>query len=210
VLGGGPGAPNRFSVKRGNEDIVPGAIPGKIANYPLKKNDVVISESSGGGGFGASLDRDVNAIEADLMHGYITQPHAEQAYGAVFAGGKIDRKATVNNRDALKAKRINSKVAAADTLKAPLGLRVCGLGAADAKAIEVSTGDIVELIKGDGAPLRCWVRVLPGVAANTVQLSPDSIGLAGIANGDNVHLRPLKTPAGIAATVWRERLEALS
>jgi len=210
VLSGGPGAPNRFSVQRGETETVPGAIPGKIANYPLKKNDVVISESSGGGGFGGALDRDIGAIEADLAHGYITRNHAEQAYGAVFSGVTIDHAATAANRKTIKAGRINARVVSSDSIQAPQGLRVCGIAPSDAKAIDVAPGDIVELIKGDGAPLRCWVRVLANVETKTVQLAADSIGLAGIGQGDDVYLRPLKTPAGIAAKIWRERLEALS
>jgi N-methylhydantoinase B len=210
VLGGGPGAPNRFSVKRGDEEIVPGQIPGKIANYPLKKDDVVISESSGGGGFGASLDREIGAVEADLAHGYITKAHAEQAYGVAFTGDTIDRAATAANRATIQARRVTAHVVTAAKLQSPEGLRVCGLAAADAKTLEVVTGDIVELIKGNGAPLRCWARVLASVQSNTVQLAADSIGLAGIAQGDDVYLRPLKTPAGIAANIWREKLEALS
>jgi hypothetical protein len=95
-------------------------------------------------------------------------------------------------------------------LKAPPGLRVCAIAPADAKKISVVVGDIVELIRGDGAPLRCWVRILAGVQSNTVQLASDSIGLAGIVAGDEVYMRPLKAPAGIAAKIWRERLEDLS
>jgi N-methylhydantoinase B len=210
VLGGGPGAPNRFSVRRGNSEIVPGTIPGKIANYPLMKNDVVISESSGGGGFGDSLERDIAAVKADLAHGYITKLHAEEAYGVVFSGAAVDLAKTIANRVAIKCARANVHVVAADTLKAPAGLRVCAIASADAKKIGAVVGDIVELIKGDGAPLRCWVRILAGVQSNTVQLASDSIGLAGIVAGDEVYIRPLKAPAGIAAKIWRERLEALS
>lgn len=209
VLGGGAGAPNRFSVKRGDQETVPGAIPGKIANYPLKENDVVISESSGGGGFGPSTERDIASVRSDLAHGYITTAHAEEAYGVVFDGSRVDQAATVKKRAAIKAGRINAQVVA-KTLSAPAGLRVCALAPADAEAMKVVTGDIVELIRGDGAPLRCWARILPDVQPKTIALAADSIGLAGIGKGETVYLRPLKTPAGVAAKIWRERLEALT
>lgn len=209
VLGGGAGAPNRFSVKRGDQETVPGAIPGKIANYPLKQNDVVISESSGGGGFGPSIDRDIALVRSDLAHGYITMAHAEEAYGIVFDGNRIDEAATAKKRAAIKADRINAQVVA-KPLDAPAGLRVCAVAAADAGAMKIVSGDIVELIRGDGAPLRCWARILSDVQPKTIALAGDSIGLAGIGQGDTVYLRPLKTPAGIAAKIWRERLEALT
>jgi N-methylhydantoinase B len=209
VLGGGAGAPNRFSVKRGDQETVPGAIPGKIANFPLKQNDVVISESSGGGGFGPSIERDIASVRSDLAHGYITAAHAEEAYGIVFDGSRIDEAATTKKRAEIKAGRTNAQVVP-KLLSAPAGLRVCALAPADAEAMKVVTGDIVELIRGDGAPLRCWARILSDVQPKTIALAADSVGLAGIGKGDTVYLRPLKTPAGIAAKIWRERLEALT
>lgn len=210
VLGGGAGAPNRFTVIRGSEEIVPGAIPGKIANYPLKKDDVVVSESSGGGGFGPGINRDVSAVQSDISHGYITKAHAEDAYGVVFAGESVDGAATAAKRKSIKMDRVLVHVVRTPELKAPTGLRVCGLAAETAKKLNVSAGDIIEIIKGDGAPLRCWARVIKGAGTETIQLDPTSIGLAGIADGEHVYLRPLKTPAGVAARIWRERLEALS
>ena len=210
VLGGGAGAPNRFAVQRNGEETVPGAIPGKVANYPLKKGDVVISESSGGGGFGEATDRDVAAVKSDLVHGYITKAHAEQAYGVAFSGEAIDQAATEVRRKALRNSRVRVTVERKASLQAPAGLRVCGIATKIAESLDVVPGDIIEIIKGDGAPLRCWARVVHDARPHTVQLDPTSIGLAGIGEGDDVYLRPLKTPAGIAAKVWRERLEALS
>lgn len=98
----------------------------------------------------------------------------------------------------------------ASDLKGPVGLRVCGIALDTAKSLNVVSGDIIEIIKGDGAPLRCWARVIRDAKAQTVQLDPTSIGLAGIGDGEKVYLRPLKTPAGIAAKIWRERIEVLS
>jgi len=209
VVGGGAGAPNKFFVRRGNTETVPGAIPGKIANHPLKKDDVVISESSGGGGFGDPLDRDVAAVEADLRRGYIDRVHAEEIYGVAEKNGQTDHEATAALRKAGKAARTIVCIVRSDALRGPDGLRVCGLGTALAAQLNVTAGDIVELIKGDGAPLRCWVRLAKDVAPGTVALSSSSVGLAGIKENDNVQLRPLRTPAGIASTIWRRRLEAL-
>lgn len=209
VLGGGPGAPNRFSVRRGDVETVPGAIPGKIANHPLKEDDLVVSESSGGGGFGDPLDRNIAALEADLRQGYITKTHAEQSYGAVFTGLAIDHDATAVHRQTLKDKRPIARVVRSEKLRSPEGLRVCAIGRTDAAGAKLVTGDVVELIKGNGAPLRCWVKVRDDIASKTVELAPDSISLAGILENDEVQLRPLNTPAGIAKSVWRQRLEAL-
>jgi N-methylhydantoinase B len=210
VLGGGPGAPNRFSVRRDGTETVPGAIPGKIANHPLEMDDVVISESSGGGGFGDPLKRDVKEIEGDLRQGYITEAHAEQIYGAVFSGKNIDTGLSALRRKELADKRLWLRVVRSNSLRGPDGLRVCAISKADAVAASVVTGDIVELIKGDGAPLRCWVRIRDDAATGAVVLATDSIGLAGVMADDTVQLRALGTPAGVATKIWRERLEALS
>ncbi|MBV9348926.1 MAG: hydantoinase B/oxoprolinase family protein, partial [Pseudolabrys sp.] len=210
VLGGEAGAPNKFFVRRGDAETVPGAIPGKIANHPLKKDDVVISESSGGGGFGDPLERDISAVEADLRQGYIDESHAKNMYGVVHANGRVDREATAALRKTAKAERRTFRTARSDSLRGPDGLRVCGLNAESAGKIGVATGDIVEIITGNGAPLRCWVRLEKAAPAGAVTLSGTSLGLAGVVENAEVRLRPLRTPAGVAAKIWRERLEALA
>lgn len=209
VLGAEPGAPNKFSVMTGTSEIVPGLIPGKIANHPLKKDDVVVSESSGGGGFGDPLTRDFTSIGADLQQGYITLTHAHDVYGVVFTGGQMDRTASEKRRAEMKAARRILRAKRSDKLKGPDGLRICVIGRADAEATNLADGDIVEFIKGTGAPLRCWVKIRDNVAAKTVELAADSIGLGGVNEGDDLYMRPLRTPAGIAAKIWRERLEAV-
>jgi N-methylhydantoinase B len=207
VLGGEPGAPNRFSVRRGNIETVPGAIPGKVANEPLKKDDVVISESSGGGGFGDPLDREIALLESDIRQGYVTKDNAEHVFGAVLANGAIDRAATAANRKSLKERRTRLRVVQSNELRTVEGLRVCAIGPRNARSLELTTGDVVELVKGNGAPLRCWATVNDHIADGVVAVATDSIGLAGIMGGDMVVLRPLKAPAGAAKAIWRQRLE---
>ena len=59
LAGGGPGQPNRWSVRRNGETRELGELfalksPSKFYNLPLLKGDVLIVETGGGGGYGGS------------------------------------------------------------------------------------------------------------------------------------------------------------
>src|SRR5207302_97979 len=58
VCGGGPGATNRFWVRRDGRRVEASPLPGKVSAFPLEPGDVLLMESSGGGGFGDPLERD--------------------------------------------------------------------------------------------------------------------------------------------------------
>ena len=60
--GGFAGAPNRYTVRRDGKTIEPGDFPGKIANFRLKPHDVLVMQSSGGGGFGDPTERSRDAL----------------------------------------------------------------------------------------------------------------------------------------------------
>ena len=73
VNGGFAGAPNRYTVRRDGKTIEPGDFPGKIANFRLKPHDVLVMQSSGGGGFGDPTERSRDALASDLDDGYVTE-----------------------------------------------------------------------------------------------------------------------------------------
>ena len=100
VLGGFWGAANRFHVIREGQWVAPSAIPGKVAHFPLKKGDLVSMETSGGGGYGESLERDLPQIEKDLCEGFITEEKAEVRYGVALIDGRIDEAKTFQLRKA--------------------------------------------------------------------------------------------------------------
>lgn len=66
VCGGRAGAPNRFYVRRDGQAIEPSPLPGKVSGFPLRAGDVVVMESSGGGGYGDPLARDPEPVLAIL------------------------------------------------------------------------------------------------------------------------------------------------
>ena len=69
---GAPGAPNRYRLLREGRDIAFAAFPGKVAGFPLKRGDIVVMESSGGGGWGDARDRPDDALESDCIDGFVT------------------------------------------------------------------------------------------------------------------------------------------
>ena len=58
VMGGFSGAPNQFNIRRNGQIIAPSKVPGKVADFPIMEGDVLIMQTSGGGGYGDPLERD--------------------------------------------------------------------------------------------------------------------------------------------------------
>ena len=134
VNGGASGAPNRFAVRRGGAVLQPSAFPGKVANFPLRPGDVVLMQSSGGGGFGDPAERDPAALAADLADGYVTG-EGRAAYD-----------------DAAPSVRAHA---------APgLAARCCRLSPALAARLGAAVGDLVELSAPSGPARRFWVEAV--------------------------------------------------
>jgi N-methylhydantoinase B len=106
VCGGGAGATNRFWVRRNGRRVESSALPGKVSGFPLERGDVLLMESSGGGGFGDPLERDPARVVVDIGEGYVTPPAAEAIYGVVLRDGAVDAAATEAQRAKLRAGRI--------------------------------------------------------------------------------------------------------
>ncbi|MCC7049689.1 MAG: hydantoinase B/oxoprolinase family protein [Alphaproteobacteria bacterium] len=83
LAGGGQGAASDVSIRRAD---------GKIDHLPAKfltrvnKGDVFAVRMAGGGGFGDPLERDPDAVLADVAEGKITAAHARESYGVVIDG----------------------------------------------------------------------------------------------------------------------------
>lgn len=71
--GGRPGAPGRFTLRRGDETT---DLPSKISGVQLRRGDRVRLDTSGGGGWGDPADRDPAALAADRTAGYVTEAGA--------------------------------------------------------------------------------------------------------------------------------------
>lgn len=74
------------------------------AHVPAPEGTVVIQTSAGGGGWGAPLEREIEAVRDDVVEGYISREAAERDYGVVVDGaGQIDESATQERREQLAA-----------------------------------------------------------------------------------------------------------
>src|SRR6185503_16527190 len=110
VCGGDAGACNRFWIRRGGQAVSPSSLPGKVSGFPMERDDVLLMESSGGGGFGDPLDRELAAITADVAEGYVTRDAAERVYGIVWSGADVDAVATARRRASLRASHARVRV----------------------------------------------------------------------------------------------------
>ena len=127
-------------------------------------------ESSGGGGFADPFDREVSRIAADVAEGYVTRTAAEEVYGVVWRGARIDEAATADLRARLRAGRVRIRLTAGSGLDAERG-RLIRLDAQTAAQLGIGPGAIVELVNPRGAPLRAWVARLGSVGAGQAEVS---------------------------------------
>ena len=71
---------------------------GRIDVLHLEPGDVVSIQTSGGGGYGDPLDRDPNAVAADVRSGLLGAAAARDDYGVVLREGRPDLVATTARR----------------------------------------------------------------------------------------------------------------
>jgi N-methylhydantoinase B len=188
VCGGAAGATNRFYIRRNGRAIEPSPLPGKVSGFPLEPGDVLMMESSGGGGFGDALDRDPSRVAADLAEGYVTPGAAEAIYGVVWSGGAIAAAATLARRAALRAARPRVRLTAAEGLDTERG-RAIRLDAHTAGRLGVAAGAVVELVNPRGAPLRAWVAsVMPG-DGRRAEVPAVALRMLALADGAEVEVR---------------------
>jgi N-methylhydantoinase B len=193
VCGGGAGAPNRFRVRRGDATIEPSPLPGKVSGFPLLVGDVVIMETSGGGGYGDPLDRDPADVARDVGEGTIGRAIAEAAYGVVFDGEAVDVGATHARRRALGTARIGVDLYPTDALDET---RVSGivLSRPTSERLAARVGTVLELVDPLGAPLRLWVSAIADDEDGRGLVSAATLRMLGLGAGARVQIRALGPP----------------
>jgi N-methylhydantoinase B len=193
VCGGGAGATNRFWVRRNGERVQPSSLPGKVSGFRLEPGDILMMESSGGGGFGDPLERDPARVAADVSESYVTRKAAEAMYGVVLREGEPDASATAARRASLRAARLRVRVVAGAGLEAGSG-REARLSAEAATRLGVASGAVVELVNPRGAPLRAWVAGLSAASGGLViELAPIALRMLAVVDGAEVEVRAVHT-----------------
>lgn len=101
-LGGGlapPVARTTINPGRGDEERL-----GPIETRKLKRGDVIRFERSGGGGYGAPVERAVAAVVEDVRNGYVSSAAAYESYGVVVDAdtGEADEAGTAKRREEIR------------------------------------------------------------------------------------------------------------
>ena len=189
VNGGRSGAPNCFEVLRDGKPIPVSAFPGKVTSFPLRRGDVVVMQSSGGGGFGPAAERDLSLIVDDFADGLVSAPSLA-AYGARESAGIVERGMTDLSDEASASIEWRNDDAPAHE---------CGVSAALAQRLGLTHGSSIELAMLKGPSLRAWVDRIEAGNAATVHLSPN---LRRFFAGSTVTVRSLgsQRPALTAGT----------
>lgn len=198
VLGGQAAAPVDAFVLRGDRRIV-FPTPGKVGGFRLERDDVVVIQNAGGGGYGDPLERPIDEVLSDVREGYVTAGRARDRYGVVVRDDlTVDEAATAERRRRIAGARVYLTVGAVGGELYAAGRysrrRICLLNPADAAAVGVTDGGLLELVGRGGPSLRAWARVDTAVEAGTVPLDAIGCGVVGVAAGQPVHVRPLPPP----------------
>ena len=195
IVGGGSGIPVGSHVIRDGRDVhFP--TPGKVGGFRLVKDDVLVLQSAGGGGYGDPLERPVERVLSDLQDGYISAEACRERYGVVVRDGvEVDLAATESLRRELAARRVWLTVKPTDQalyLHGAVSMRrICPMSPADARRIGLAEGAIVELVAPRAAPLRAWMVINDTVEAGSVPLDPLGRRVLGVAAGEPLHVRSL-------------------
>lgn len=190
VCGGMSGAPNRFFVVRESQEIEPSPLPGKVSGFPLRAGDIVVMESSGGGGYGDPLERDPARVARDVAEGVISQTRAEAVYGVILREGALDQEGTRQRREQLRRTRPILRLCRQDGPEYKEGHRVCRVSRLAARRLGVKEGDVVELVNPNGAPLRVWVEV-DAADGDVGSLSEDGLAILGVKEKESVEVRSI-------------------
>ncbi len=191
VHSGFSGGPNRFGVSRDGRELTLSGVPGKVSGFPLKQDDRILEQSSGGGGYGDPLEREPARVASDVAEGYISLATAEAAYGVILRDGRVDLEATEARRRELQEQRILLQVERLRGEESPGGYRAVVVAPSTAEALQAKAGDLVECLalKHPGAPLRAWLRIDPGLPRESCRLGLGGLAALGLREGERTWVR---------------------
>ena len=198
ILGGESGGPVESHVVRPDGSIITFASPGKVGGQVLETGDAVVLQSAGGGGYGDPLDRDSEAVAADVRDDLVSEHVARRMYGVVLdARGGVDRPASEALRERMKAERVVLTVVpdhgSPYSPSGPSRRRMVRLNPADIEALGLDADGRVELV-GSAAPLRGWIVPDRELPAGSVPVDRLGLLMLGAGAGASVLARPLSVP----------------
>ena len=194
VFGGGAGAPNEYFI-RSNERIRSLETPGKASGVTLRRNDVVVACTAGGGGYGPPHEREPGLVATDVADGFLSRDAAYQHYGVVLQeSGKVDIAATRRRRKTWQGGWFDlTVIAEEESCVGDLGRhRMFRLSPASAERMGVSDDDLIEALGAVPVPLRGWVRVADDVPEGSLTLDDWGQRQLRVAPGDTLRGRLLR------------------
>jgi N-methylhydantoinase B len=107
VNGGGSGG--TYSIRLNPDTDSPTEVPGLADDIPVRAGDVIEIVTTGGGGWGDPLDREVELVLQDVVRGLVSPESAERDYGVVLTcegeDVTVDEPGTVALRQEIRARR---------------------------------------------------------------------------------------------------------
>ncbi|MSO76225.1 MAG: hydantoinase B/oxoprolinase family protein [Alphaproteobacteria bacterium] len=198
VLGGEAAAPVDSYIMRDGKKLA-FATPGKVGGFAMQRDDVLILQSAGGGGYGEPLERPLAEVAEDVREGYVSSVQARAHYGAVIAeDGTADEPASLRLRRQQLADRVWLKAQSVDGDLYAAGKvsrrRVAPLNPADMTRLGVGAGALVDLIGPGAAPLRAWIVADDKVEPGTMPVDAMARRVLRVADGAPVRVRPIRLP----------------
>jgi N-methylhydantoinase B len=196
VVGGRSRVPVGSHVRRAGKTLL-FPTPGKVSGFRLVRDDVLVLQSAGGGGYGDPLDREPERVAADVREGLVSAECARDVYGVVLRDDGAtalvaDVAATRALRDALRRSRFCLTVLASDSPQYEAGpvsrRRIARLHPGDAARAGFAAGTLVELV-GLRVPLRAWVVVDPAVPVGQVPADELAQRVLSVAPGGLLEIR---------------------
>ncbi|KWX00779.1 N-methylhydantoinase B [Carbonactinospora thermoautotrophica] len=110
VNGGKAGRPFRVTIDPGgpNERVMEGLVD----DEPVRAGEIIRIQTTGGGGWGDPLDRDVDAVVRDVRDGKVSVQGARDDYGVVIVGDRDEPKADLDATEALRVRMRAERAAA--------------------------------------------------------------------------------------------------
>ena len=186
-----PGSHNSFTVIRDGEELELSPIPCKVKSFPLKHGDVVLMQTTAGGGVGDPLDRQADLVLKDVNEGYVSIERAQSVYGVVVESDKVDAARTEQVRRELREQRYYAQVVEGSDEYDDLGRRIGLLGRQTAERIGAADGDMIEYVGEAGPPLRAWASLADDGLSDAAGLGPIGRSIINVKPGDKVQLRRL-------------------
>ena len=122
IMGGLPGANSTKRLVRtdGSEEM----LASKISRVPVKKGDILIYDTAGGGGWKDALDRPADKVQKDVRNGLVSIEKAKSDYGVVMNATDlaIDEGATENLRSEMREQRGEVGLFSLGEIPEPIGV----------------------------------------------------------------------------------------